>query len=729
MSEFNSGVSEPVVFHSVLIEHFRGFNSATTIPLNASAVVISGANGRGKTSLFDAIQWLVLGRIERLEELRYRKEEHIVNRYAPPGSKAKVVGTIQVDSSSETVTVSRTGDGGSSLLEIQENGTNIMGEEAETWLQTKLAKFDIDREAFTREFLSAGLLQQDVVRQFLLASPAERHKILARMLGVSVVNEFIAKLDESIKEFRAWIIELKKDVDKSRDSVNQLELQIKETVTRIEAAPALIEASEALYNKGRELELSFLVEGHQETQEEMKTESLLIRLKGYSQSLQNLVELVDITHLHFQKKPSEALEQLLKRSSELEADIESKKVSLEINKDTEKNLINKMRETKAKMDNLHQLAALAISFITDHCPVCEQEINSEHVKKHLEEIVADQSELLDMEKTLKEINNNVNEKENDIDKLKEAFNAAVSDINTAEQWQIRSQTLYGEIENLAKNLNSVGYTVPLGDINTFASGLPMFKSWAQLNLARLSDLEIEAGKLRNAQSVTIDHTKLERMKLDLDQLKSQHNEKNDTLDKANRISTERRFVVQIAREKEVEVVDEIFNELQPVVQDLFSRLAPHPTFRTLSIVHELYYGKGTSVPIAIDSLSGIEVNPSIVFSSAQANVAAICYFLALAFSSSTTDFGFVLLDDPLQSMDDVNILGLSDLCRFLRREKQLIVATHDYRLSNLLLRKLTSHEEPFRVLNIDFRSWNSQGPIIKSDWIEVTPVEPILASL
>jgi hypothetical protein len=109
-----------------------------------------------------------------------------------------------------------------------------------------------------------------------------------------------------------------------------------------------------------------------------------------------------------------------------------------------------------------------------------------------------------------------------------------------------------------------------------------------------------------------------------------------------------------------------------------------------------------SVPRAIDPLYGHEFNPSIVFSSAQANVAAICYFIALAFSSGTTDFGLILLGDPLQSMDDINVLGLSDFFRFLRREKQLIIATHEDRLSNSLLRKLTSRGEPLQTPEIDF---------------------------
>ena len=83
---------------------------------------------------------------------------------------------------------------------------------------------------------------------------------------------------------------------------------------------------------------------------------------------------------------------------------------------------------------------------------------------------------------------------------------------------------------------------------------------------------------------------------------------------------------------------------------------------------------------------GKAINPAIVFSSAQVNVAALCYFIGLAFASSDSDLGFVLIDDPLQSMDDVNALGFSDLCRFLRKEKQVIVSSHEARLTNLLRR-------------------------------------------
>lgn len=48
--------------------------------------------------------------------------------------------------------------------------------------------------------------------------------------------------------------ELKTDLGKTRESVNEVELQIKEITTRIEAAPLLTEAIEKLRNKASELD-------------------------------------------------------------------------------------------------------------------------------------------------------------------------------------------------------------------------------------------------------------------------------------------------------------------------------------------------------------------------------------------------------------------------------------------------------------------------------------------
>jgi DNA repair exonuclease SbcCD ATPase subunit len=51
---------------SIKLSGFRGFTQTQRLDLNADAIVVIGANGHGKTSLFDGILWALSGRIPRL---------------------------------------------------------------------------------------------------------------------------------------------------------------------------------------------------------------------------------------------------------------------------------------------------------------------------------------------------------------------------------------------------------------------------------------------------------------------------------------------------------------------------------------------------------------------------------------------------------------------------------------------------------------------------------------
>ena len=79
---------------------------------------------------------------------------------------------------------------------------------------------------------------------------------------------------------------------------------------------------------------------------------------------------------------------------------------------------------------------------------------------------------------------------------------------------------------------------------------------------------------------------------------------------------------------------------------------------------------------------------------------------------------FLLLDDPLQSLDDVNALGFADLCRHMRSRRQLIVSTHDQRLANLLERKLAPRHSDQRTRSLRFVAWSRSGPLIDPSDIE-----------
>jgi hypothetical protein len=179
-----------------------------------------------------------------------------------------------------------------------------------------------------------------------------------------------------------------------------------------------------------------------------------------------------------------------------------------------------------------------------------------------------------------------------------------------------------------------------------------------------------------------------------------------------------RAVAGVARER--------FAVLQPVVDDIFGRLAPHPAFTTLGFEMGVSYRSGVADPFVKDPESGVTGDPLLVFSSSQANVAALTYFLALSWTADRQGLPFLFLDDPLQSMDDVNALGFADLCRHIRSRRQLVVSTHERRLASLLERKLAPRSEGVRTRIIHFTGWDRGGPKIEQEDAELEPVGYLL---
>ncbi len=103
-----------------------------------------------------------------------------------------------------------------------------------------------------------------------------------------------------------------------------------------------------------------------------------------------------------------------------------------------------------------------------------------------------------------------------------------------------------------------------------------------------------------------------------------------------------------------------------------------------------------------------------LLSSSQMNALAVSIFLSLNLGVSSLPLSTAMLDDPLQSLDDVNLLGLIDLLRRLTFRRQLIVSTHDSRFGQLLQRKLRPVAEGQRTRVIELEGWGRNGPQLRS---------------
>lgn len=98
------------------------------------------------------------------------------------------------------------------------------------------------------------------------------------------------------------------------------------------------------------------------------------------------------------------------------------------------------------------------------------------------------------------------------------------------------------------------------------------------------------------------------------------------------------------------------------------------------------------------------------------NTLGVSIFLAMALRQSWLGLDTVLIDDPIQNLDDINVLSFIDLIRGLldaEAGKQVIMSTHDARFYDLIKHKFAD----YRIKAYRFNSYGSVMP---------DPVLPVL---
>jgi hypothetical protein len=205
---------------------------------------------------------------------------------------------------------------------------------------------------------------------------------------------------------------------------------------------------------------------------------------------------------------------------------------------------------------------------------------------------------------------------------------------------------------------------------------------------------------------------LERAKAESSQLSDRVRRAGD-LDRAAHVAAER-------------IIERALKRLEPSFSEVYERLAPHPTFTELRATQDIFYGKNQVMPEVWDPVRGVHGNPALVLSEGQLNVVALSYFLGLALNAGTGALPFLALDDPLQAMDVLSVLGFADLCRRIREHRQLIITTHDRRFAALLTRKLAPREHGARTIVHEFEGWTYEGPVIRSSEEPMADVIPLL---
>lgn len=692
------------------ISGFRGFSQRANFDLDASAVILVGANGQGKTSFFDAILWAITGRVPRLKD----NDEHLVSMYSDTG-EAQVT-LILRDEKDGVVAIKRRFDGEQQHVHFERDGVAAQGAVAsgriiETLWPASGATQRPD-SALTDALTRSVYLQQDLVREFIESDDEQtRFSVVSELCGAGRVTELQQQLERSRN---AW----------TRSSTTQRS-EFDELAARLAAAESQLERLHEPSDDGEGLGVVW-----DNWWNRVRDVGILLARKpdpGETDAASALDRVVRDVRAR-RRLSEQALDRVRALQQEIEEnisrerpDVSAMREQLEgLQRNTE-SLRQKLAESRSRAaeerrrqvvqgernQDLAALAQIALRHLDERCPVCDQEFDRELVESHLSGHISNAAETVP-DSTAMSI---------DVESLARQLEDGDQAVAAIQRRIQEAEALQREVDlweaQRDRQLVEIGVdAVPAGDVGA------ALRSLAETEHERsgsLRDLEAagEALSLRIARaSEAARRSEIERQ---VAHLRSQLVEQKGILEERQATGELASRVIEQLREVSLEVVGAQMDQIAPLLQRIYATADPHPAFRSVRLLSKIFRGKGrltTEIGDLVDDKA--TAAPELVLSSSQMNALAVSIFLALNLGVPSIPLTTAMLDDPLQSLDDVNLLGLIDLLRRLISRRQLIVSTHDARFGKLLQRKLRPVTNDQRTRVIEIGSWGRGGPTYRS---------------
>jgi chromosome segregation protein len=157
----------------------------------------------------------------------------------------------------------------------------------------------------------------------------------------------------------------------------------------------------------------------------------------------------------------------------------------------------------------------------------------------------------------------------------------------------------------------------------------------------------------------------------------------ERLGRARKADGAARVLHNAARRAASETLDRRLERVLPLLAELYRRLRPHPVWT------DIEYAIRGDVKRFLTLQVGDDLNPQFLFSSGQRRATGLAFLLSVNLSLAWSRWHSILLDDPVQHVDDVRTVHLAEVAAQLVSEgRQVICAVEDSALADLLCRRL-----------------------------------------
>lgn len=709
---------------SLTASGFRGIADTLTFEFHPRANLFLAPNGCGKTSILGAIEWALFGQLGYQPHENKTSDELVNITHYPRQASVEVV----LRSDRDTLRVIRTkreGKMATSLRVIRSEVREFEDEAAEAECFRRLG---LTFEDFSR----AVFLHQESIRGLLTDEPRVRNDAFDRLFGVNKLRDIlkvlspkaatdaIDKLEKSKRLAFAKIEgasdEVRRQRERARDEatregLSESELTLEEATEITAAISTALQVGDTTFSGTAHglgvpagyAELDGIARSARERIREIRsraTEAQLRDKTGLDMAVLDRLQANLATAARvFEAAKAENLasQATIGQSAGIAAAMEEARARL--------TQVDLQVEALGARQRVVADAVRYLSAAPDvvECPVCGQSVAGQTLLAHLNESV-EQSVRIEVERLQLErevLNQTVGASGNALSRAQRLEQSETSAGAALSEAQRQAQHAIGATSTGDDLVAALG--VQTLALEASSTRLLQDRAAAEANL-QMADAKIDRLRLIYRYlkaSAEVGETDARRGELSTDE--SETDQQLEALAELREaVELVGRAVQTVAGSRAREAV----TQSRELISSYYSQLCKHPYFDGIVIgVEDQRLGgleRNNYLLRTTASSDGAQTLASSRLSTAQMNCVALSVYLALA-SGLQHNLGFVILDDPSQSLDSAHKQALADLLQQLDPMLQVVVATQDVELGEVL-------EDAWKVSN--YRryglSWSSR---------------------
>lgn len=637
---------------------FRGYRKRVRIDFADDFTILDGRNGVGKSTIFDAVEYALTGHLSKYKDAKADGET--VADYIWWTGKGPAPADRYVEAGF------RDQDG---VISVRRTEFEPPNDSSLIKLAARLCDFDLaPRDPLSQLCYTSIIRDEHIAGLSLDLKETERYALLRDGLGANDSDSWVSRGAQLLAA-------AKKRSQATQQEVAALNTELTSSTRRIDEARASLVADNVISDAAARLRAL--------TRSEAASDQLvgpvrewIVRTGEEITSLQRLAANWEVVERERQRLP-----ELIKNRDTASSEIVAATTSVDALRRSDE--APSSTELAKQARDLIALANIgrSLGLQDGHCPLCHADQDHDHF---LEGIAA-----------AEEVAKKLDQKAAEEAQHEQAARAATTRLATARQLLANAEGAFATAQAAIQDFDALRTAPNSGDLETLEQ---VNARSAQLR----QELDVAQRDMRVLETLRL-NAELEHAKQEESRAKERLVAAQERAGRARKAEATAQALHDAARRAAGETLDRRLDRVLPLMSELYRRLRPHPVWR------DIEYSIRGDVRKFLKLKVGDELNPQFLFSSGQRRATGLAFLLSVNLSLAWSRWRTVMLDDPVQHVDDFRTVHLAELAAQLVAEgRQIICAVEDAALAELLCRRLP-------VFGIDTAKRVTLGPDIDGD--------------